>query len=250
MKPITIAMGLSFLAQAVFAVDGSVEILGRGTVEKAPEFVEMQVRVTSLCYEKPLLAQEENAKLSNKILEVMKAYVRTDKDKLLASGGHTVRQTEYTSDADGQSKILCEQKWRTSNMLTLQTEDMVSAAKIQEKILETLVEEEGMNAGEKQQTYAELEQPSFAVYPWTYSAMKKEAQAKAWGDAFGQFKGFLEQCKLQNAKLAKISEPEYFGLAKSAPLSEEVGTPIIPDSISVSANWKFVWSFDPTPCFR
>jgi hypothetical protein len=80
--------------------------------------------------------------------------------------------------------------------------------------------------------------------------MKKEAQAKAWGDAFGQFKGFLEQCKLQNAKLAKISEPEYFGLAKSAPLSEEIGTPIIPDSISVSANWKFVWTFDPTPCFR
>lgn len=250
MKKMSLAIGMSFLAQAAFCMDGSVEILGRGTVEKAPEFVEMQVRVTSLCYEKPLMAQEDNAKLAEKILGVMKAYVRTEKDKLLASGGHTVRQTEYTSDSDGRSKILCEQKWRTSNVLTLQTEDMDSAAKIQEKILETLTEEEGMHPGETQQTYAELEQPAFAVYPETYSAMKKEAQAKAWGDAVGQFKGFLEQCKLQNAKLAKISEPEYFGLAKSSPLNEEVGAPIIPDSISVSANWKFVWTFDPTACFR
>jgi len=250
MNKFSMVIAFSVLTQASFAIDGSVEILGRGTVEKAPEFVEMQVRVTSVCYDKPVLAQEDNTKLANRILEVMKAYVRTEKDKVLASGGHTVRQTEYTSDDDGQSKILCEQKWRTNNVLTLQTEDMASAAKIQEKIVETLAAEEGVHQGEKQQTYAELEQPAFAVYPASYSEMKKEAQAKAWFDALGQFKGFLEQCKLQNVRLAKISEPEYFGLAKSAPLNEEVGGPIIPDSISVSANWKFVWTFDPTPCFR
>ncbi|NDD90579.1 hypothetical protein EBZ37_00615 [bacterium] len=82
------------------------------------------------------------------------------------------------------------------------------------------------------------------------SEIKSDTTRKLIGEFLGQFKGFLEQCKLQNAKLAKISEPEYFGLAKSAPLNEEVGAPIIPDSISVSANWKFVWTFDPTPCFR
>lgn len=250
MKKLSFLIGVTWLTQSAFSMEGKVEILGKGVVEKAPEFVEMQVRVTSLCYEKPLFAQEENAALANRILSVMRSYIRTDKDKVLASGGHTSRQTEYTSDDDGQSKILCERKWRTSNILTLQTEDMASVATIQEKFLEALASEEGMNAEDKQQTYAELEQPAFAVYPETYTKMKQEAQGKAWLDALGQFNGFVAQCKLQNAKLAQISEPEYFGLAKSAPLSEEVGTPIIPDSISVSATWKFVWSFDPTSCLR
>ncbi|MFM8269313.1 MAG: SIMPL domain-containing protein [Pseudomonadota bacterium] len=250
MKKISFVIGLALVGRAAFSLDGKVEIVGRGLVEKAPEFVEMQVRVTSLCYDKPMVAQEENAGLAKKILSVMKTYVRTEKDKLIASGGHTIRQTEYTSDDDGQSKILCERKWRTSNVLTLQTEDIASVAAIQEKFLEALASDEGMSSIEKQQTYAELEQPTFAVYPETYSGMKKEAQGKAWMDALGQFNGFLNQCKLQNAKLAQISEPEYFGLAKSAPLNDEVGAPIIPDSISVSATWKFVWSFDPTACYR
>lgn len=248
MKKTMLAIALALSTNASFSMEGKVEILGRGLVEKAPEFVEMQVRVTSLCYEKPSVAQEANTALSKAILEVMKRYVRTEKDKLLAAGGHTIRQTEYVSDDNGQSKILCERKWRTSNVLTLQTEDIASVAMIQEKFLEILANDEGMNVNEKQQTYAELEQPSFAVYPETYKAMKKEAQGKAFLDAQSQFNGFVAQCKLTNAKLAQISEPEYFGLAKSAPLNEEVGAPIIPDSISVSATWKFVWSFDPTSC--
>ncbi|NBT58017.1 DUF541 domain-containing protein [bacterium] len=250
MKKVLFTIGLAVIARSSFSMEGKVEIMGRGTVEKAPEFVELQVRVISLCYDKPLIAQNDNSALSKKLLDVMKGYIRTDKDKLLASGGHSLRQTEYTSDDDGQSKILCERKWRTSNLLTLQTEDVESVAIIQDKFLEVLASEEGMNPQEKQQTYAELEQPAFAVYPETYADMKKEAQGKAWLNALTQFKGFVSRCDLQNAKLAQISEPEYFGLAKSAPLSEEVGAPIIPDSISVSANWKFVWSFDPTACFR
>lgn len=233
-----------------FSSEGSVEIVGRAQVEKAPEYGEVQVRVTSLCYEKPLDAQSENADLSRKILDVLKAYVRTEKDELTASGGHTLRQTEYTSDHEGRSKILCERKWRTTNMLTLRTNDLDSVSSIQEKVLQAMSLSEGINAEEKQQTYAEMSQPEFFVYPQTYSEMKTEAQSKAWQDASSQFQVFLNQCKLQNVRLAEITQPEYFRLAKAAPMDSETGTPIIPDSVSVYATWKFKWIFDPTPCFR
>jgi len=240
----------SFLTLKGFSTDGSVEIVGRASVEKAPEYGEIQVRVTSLCYERPTDAQSENAVLSKKVLEVLKRYIRTDKDELVASGGHTLRQTEYTSDSEGQSKVLCERKWRTTNTLRIRTNDLTSVATIQDQVLQVMPLGEGLNSEEEQQTYAELAQPEFFVYPETYSEMKREAQSKAWQDASSQFQVFLSQCKLQNVRLSEISQPEYFRLAKAVPMDNENDTPIIPDSISVFATWKFKWIFDPTPCLR
>jgi uncharacterized protein YggE len=135
-------------------------------------------------------------------------------------------------------------------MLTLRTNDLESVSTIQEKVLQAMSLSEGINTEEKQQTYAEMSQPEFFVYPETYSKMRTDAQSKAWQDASGQFQVFLNQCKLQNVRLAEISQPEYFRLAKAAPMDGETGTPIIPDSVSVYATWKFRWIFDPTPCFR
>jgi uncharacterized protein YggE len=245
-------LSMSFVGISVltFATDGSVEITGRANIERAPEFVELQVRVTSICYEKPIEAQEQNTVLTMKILEILKTYQRTVKDQLIATGGHTVRQTEFTSKDDGSSKVLCERKWRTTNNLILQTADMKSISLIQEKVLEAMLLEEGAEPTGLQQTYAELGEPTFSVFPETYSSMKKEAQAKAWKDASEQFRVFMEQCQLQNVKLSQISQPEYFSLAKSAPLTGSDSTPIIPEAISVFASWRFVWTFDPTACYR
>lgn len=247
-----IAIGLlGVVSLTGWGTDGSVEIVGKGSVARAPEFAEVQVHVTSLCYEKPVDAQQENAGLSKRILDVLKEYVRTEKDKVIATGGHTLRQTEYTSDIDGRSKVLCERKWRTSNTVTLKTQDMTSVALIQERVLALISTEEGLDPNHTHQTYAELGEPLFAVYPETFSKMKQEAQGKAWDDASEQFKGFLKKCELKNVRLAQISQPEYFGLAKSAPLVGDEVTPIIPDAISVYASWKFLWVFDPTPgCYR
>ncbi len=242
---------LGVFSVAGWSVDGSVEIIGKGSVAKSPEYAEVQVHVTSLCYEKPVEAQKENAGLSNRILEVLREYVRTEKDKVVATGGHTLRQTEYTSDVDGRAKVLCERKWRTSNTVTLKTQDMASVALIQEKVLSLISTEEGLDPNHTHQTYAEMGEPLFAVYPETFSKMKQEAQGKAWEDASEQFKGFLQKCELKNVRLAQISQPEYFGLAKSASLVGDETTPIIPDAISVYASWKFLWVFDPTPgCYR
>ena len=234
-----------------FSMEGSIEIIGRGTVEKAPEFAELQVKVTSICYQKPLEAQRQNAQLASQILAILKEHVRTEKDQVIATGGHTIRQTEYTADDDGRSKVLCERRWRTTNTLIIQTEAMDAISEIQEKILLAVAASEGVDVATQEQTYAELGEPYFSVFPETYSAMKKEAQTKAWDDASGQFKVFFNQCKLQNIKLAQISQPEYMRLAKALPApSGGEATPLIPDAISVFATWRFVWSFDPTPCYR
>lgn len=250
MKKLIILNIIAWFGSLCGAMDGSIEIIGRGSVEKAPEFAELQIRVMSICYAKPTEAQNQNAHLSNQIVAILKGYVRTEKDQVIATGGHTIRQTEYTADDDGRSKVLCERKWRTTNTLILQTESMDSISQIQEKVLETVAAVEGVDVTSHEQTYAELGEPSFSVFPETYSLMKKEAQSKAWSDASSQFQVFLNQCKLENVKLAQISQPEYMRLAKSVPNPGGETAPIIPDAVSVFATWRFVWSFDPTPCYR
>ncbi len=244
-----ILSGWLLFTSASWAMEGSVEITGRGSVSRAPEFSEIQVVVVSICYSKPTEAQKNNSELSRNILEVLKPYVRSEQDKLTASGGHTLRQNEYTAHDDGTSKLLCEGGWRTSNTLTLQTNDLESVSLIQEKVVGLIGAEES-SLGSQAQTFAELQQPFFSVYPLTYEQMKKEAQRNAWSDAKSQFQVFLEECKLENVKLSQISQPEYFALAKASPGSREGSVPIIPDAISVNANWRFTWTFDPTACFR
>lgn len=240
----------ALLSVGGWASDGSVGITGRGTVERAPEYAELQVKVVSLCYEKPVEAQQDNALLARNLQEVLKPYVRTEKDELVITGGHTLRQSEYGADENGRSHLICDRKWRTMNTLILKTNDMEAVSVIQQQILDVLKESDMESMGTPQATYAELLEPSFSVYPETFRTMKKEAQVLAWGDALEQFQVFYQQCKLNNVKLSEISQPEYFGLAKSAPVASDYLTPIIPDAVAVTAVWKFVWSFDPTPCFR
>jgi len=246
----TLLMGLMLLSGMGLAEDGSVEIMGRAMVERAPEFAEVQVVVVSICYDKPTRAQKDNGSLAKQVLEVLRPYVRTEQDKLTASGGHTLRQNEYTSNDDGTSKLLCEGGWRTTNTLTLQTNDLESVSLIQERVIDLMGSTYNSSEATREQTFAELRQPAFAVYPATHEQMKKEAQQEAWVDARTQFQVFLDQCPLQNVKLAQISQPEYFGLAKAMPSNREGTVPIIPDAISVYATWKFVWTFDPTACAR
>lgn len=241
---------LTVLTVRAWGSDGNVEITGRGTVEKAPEYAELQVKVVSLCYDKPVEAQQDNALLARNLQEVLKPYVRAEKDELVITGGHTIRQSEYAADENGRSHLICDRKWRTMNTLILKTKDMGSVSVIQQQVLDVLKEADMESTRTPQATYAELLEPYFYVYPETFQSMKKEAQTKAWGDALEQFQVFYNQCKLNNVKLAQISQPEYFGLAKSAPVASEHLTPIIPDAVAVSATWKFVWTFDPTPCFR
>ncbi len=243
---ITLALLISTLASA-HPETGRIEILGRGEATAAPEYAAISVSVISLCYDHSRDAKTANAELANTIVSILKKYQRTPNDKVTATGGANQRQTEYLEpDPQGRRAVLCERKWRASNTLTLETASIALVAEIQDKILSAIDKTEELDPTRKAQTYAQLGQPQFSVYPKTMTRLRAEAQAAAWVDGKAQFNGFAAACKFHDPKLISITQPT-FNAVPHFELHQAAGaaTPIIPDAMKVQAEWKFVWSFEP-----
>ena len=235
-----------FVTGTVRAGEGTIEITGMGQANRAPEYAEIRVNVTSICYDKSLDAKDANAVLANHILTVLNKFVRSERDKVSATGGQNVRQSEVFYFPAGGSKTLCELKWRATNTLTLQTASMRDIPEIQDLVLAASDKLEGLDPKKAEQTYGELMQANFFAYPETMTLLKKESQKRAWDDAKAQLAVFKEQCNFKTIQLKSIAEPGYSLYPKVTDrlyVKESSETPIIPDKIFLSAVWRFVWTF-------
>jgi uncharacterized protein YggE len=243
---------LASLSASAFAANGRVEIYGKGEVSAKPEQAQITVSVVSLCYDKSRDAVNANAVLADKLVKLMQARTRAPQDKVVATGGQTVRQTEYLYEEGGANrKVLCERKWRASNTLTLKTSALNEVADIQDAILVAIDGAEETRAGVTAQTYAQLSQPSFVLLPGTLTKLRAQAQKDAYADAKAQFENFRSVCPFQNPQLVSVTPPQAVTPMPrfAAPASVEAGgtaTPILPDELVVSAQWKFVWEYEPS----
>jgi len=227
---------------------GSLIVIGQGESSSLPEYAAVSVQVTSICYDSSRAAMSANAELANKILNVLNRYKKNARDEVVALGGMNVRQTE-TIYLGSASKVLCELKWRASNHLRIEMGSIADLPDLQDEILKVVDLATGVSPEQVAQTYAEIGQTSFQLYPETTKALRKEAQIKAYDDAKAQLDTFAKRCGLENLKLLSITPPEY----RVAPKYSDMGfaaassrTPIVPDELSVSAVWRFEWSFNPT----
>jgi uncharacterized protein YggE len=246
---VVLSCGLLGCASSVLASEGrgSIILEGRGTAVSAPEFVAFSVTVTSLCYESSREAAEANAALANQVLSVFKGFVHSDRDKITASGGANVRQTEtvYTGSTP---KILCELKWRSENSLRLEMAQMTDLPMIQDQLVAAL-SDMNVTLGVPAQTYGEVSQPEFGLYPETRTKLRNEAQALAYTDARSQFDGLLSLCAFASPRVVSVSPPGYvFGskLTASGAFREGASSPVIPDKMAVQATLKIEWAFTPS----
>jgi uncharacterized protein YggE len=243
----SLVLFVAFFTIPVFANSGTIQITGRGVAESAPEFTLIQVGVISRCYDTSREAKDSNAILANKIVDLLKTFARGQHDKVTASGGPNVRQTEYVQEPGGKMRVICEMKWRASNSLNLEMADISRIAELQDEILK-LIDEESTKPEIVKLTYGTLSQPGFNVRAETRLKLRKEAQQKAWADAKFQYDNFAEKCPFKNPQLKTVKEPQFFaqyarGAEKAVPGEP---TPIIPNEIEVHANWTFIWQFEPS----
>lgn len=224
---------------------GSLMISAKGEASRAPELARMRIVTTSICYDTSLSAKEANSQLATPLLDILKSYVSKDEDKVSATGGRTIRQTETVPGSGGQYKVICERKWRAENQLSLQTSALNEVSNIEEMLLKK-IDAEVISAEKAAQTFAEIYRPTFDVRAETLRELRLEAQAKAWEDAKAQLKGFKSRCELKNLKLVRVSPPDHSSYAKYADGSEGTyRTPIIPEEIVVRTDIDFTWTFDP-----
>lgn len=240
------ALALLCVSSLSFAEDrGKIVIIGTGKSSAEPEYFSLQINVTSLCYDTSLEAKDANAALANDLIAILQRYATDPRSKVSAVGGINVRQSESVSDGE-RMKLICQQKWRATNLLSLESPTISDLPALQDELL-TEVDRMGSvqpDATKVAQTYADLGQPGFNAYEDTLKRLRAEAQKASLEDARAQVKTFTEQCLFSDVKLQAIAPPHVESRATA--YSKMVGsmTTYIPESIEVTSTWQFEWSFD------
>jgi uncharacterized protein YggE len=236
-----------FSAHPVLGEDlrGRMVLSGAGEASADPEMAQIEVTVTSMCYDSSREAKEANAVLAQKIIESMRLYANDERDQIVATGGPNLRQTEVIPDGS-HYKTLCERKWRASNRITIRFGRLDAAPDVQDSLLSALEQSSSMSPDKVAQTFAELGEPHFDVYPETATRLKYDAQSKAYDDALGQFAVFKKRCPFTDERLVAISQPQYDVLPRmraAGVYATTTPTPLIPDEIVYRASWRFEWSY-------
>jgi hypothetical protein len=175
---VPILLSSTFLANGAAAQDlrGRIILSGDGEASSDPEMAQIEVTVTSMCYDSSRGAKEANAVLAQKIVTSMRAFTDDPRDQIVATGGPNVRQSEVIPDGSGY-KTLCEQKWRATNRITMKFSRIGLVPEVQDSLLSALEESGSMSGDKVSQTFAELGEPHFDVFPETALRLKYEAQS-------------------------------------------------------------------------
>lgn len=244
----------AFLTSPIAALAGTIQITGQGEASLPPDMFKIEVAINSVCYESTKQAKIANAEIANKVVPLAQKYVRNPMDKLTTHPGGFIRETEYIPTEDGHSRILCERKWKTWNKITLTLHDISSLPELQDELVSFLAPIEALKPDHQEQTFAQLTSPEFLLTTENQIKLRRESQQAALDDAKDQFHNFDANCHFNLAKLSSVTTPNFntvirYG-AKMAN-AELDSTPVIPENITVTAVWNFVWEFESAPgCYK
>jgi uncharacterized protein YggE len=242
------------LSFPISSIAGTIQITGQGEASLPPDMFKIEVAVNSVCYESTKQAKAANAEIANKVIPLAQKYLRDSRDELTTHPGGFTRETEYIPTGDGHSRILCERKWRTWNTISLTLHDISSLSELQDELVSFLAPIEGLKPDKQEQTFAQLSSPEFLLTSENQIKLRKDSQQAALDDAKDQFRNFDANCHFNLAKLSSVSTPNFntvvrYG-AKMADV-EDSSTPVIPENITVTAVWNFIWEFESAPgCYN
>ncbi len=245
---------LTLFIKPLLAVAGTIAITGQGESSSPPDMYSIELKVNSICYETTQQAKLDNARIANQLIAISQKYARNSKDKVTTHPGSFIRSTEYLPSESGHSKILCERKWKTWNTISLTIHDIQSLAELQDELVTFLAPIEMVQPEKQEQTFIHLSSPHFGLTKENLTILRKQAQQSALQDAKDQFQNFDVYCHFKSAKLNSVTPPSFTSTirygAKMAESSES-STPVIPENITVTAIWNFIWEFELAPgCYN
>ena len=233
---------------------GTIQITGKGEASSAPDLYYLDIKVTSICYDSTQRAKNANAQITNRLVELGKKHIKTPEDKITTYPGGFIRETEYVPAEDGHNRILCERKWKTWNTVRLSLHNLTSLPAVQDDLVSFLAPIETVSLERIDQSYAQISSPQFSLTEVNLNKLRKESQDAALKDAKNQFHNFDVNCHFKSAKLISLNQPSFNHIYRyTSKLSDESdsSTPVIPESISVTAIWNFTWEFESAPnCYN
>ena len=240
---------LAPLAHAAEASRSTITIVGNGEAKHAPEYAALTVSVASLCYDHPTEAEAANNELSKSIVTLLQGYATHPAADVTATGGASQLKSE-TYYANGQVVTLCSSKWHTDNQINIRRVAPDKIAEVQAAVIEAIEQHSTLNPQQQAQTYADVSAPSFTLSRKTTQELETKADNRAYEDAQRKRDDFAKRCGFQDLRLQSVQPPEQYvfaGIGQSQQGSQGGGPggTIIPQPISVTASWQFVWSFEP-----
>lgn len=233
---------------------GTIQITGEGKSSAPPNKVTLSISVHSICYASSEAAKIANSKVTQDIIHILEFFQSDERDQITTSPGSFELSTERVPSEDGHERILCERKWKTWNTVEISIHKIEKISDLQDKITNHLASIETVNPSLQEQTFAHISSPYFKLTEDTYRQLRKQAQQAALNDAKEQFSNFDADCHFRDVHLNSVSTPVFNSVVRfeaKKSVHEDGSTPVIPENITVTAVWSFIWEFgEATACYQ
>ena len=255
-----------FFSSFVFA-DSTVTLDGQCSVSHAPEYVQLDIQVRSVCNEKPQQAVAQADAIVSEIVGFLKSKIVKENDNncVHTNGGYTNTYSHwYYSDDKKVEK--CIGTFQKGTQITFKTDDLEHFAAIFAEIQEEVygkftVGSPSGDLEEKSLTYVTMGSPSPRVTEKTEKIMELKAITKARDNAFAQLEALYTNCHIRGYSIISASEfsPSFGGYSRGNvgvrdSYSESAGSskivPINFDDLSVSGTMYFEFNVEGDDCVR
>jgi uncharacterized protein YggE len=240
------------MSGSALASPGTIALTGTGGASSAPDYVSYGVTITSICYNTSAEAAAANAKLASAAIMVLEGFKKDSRDKVIATGGANVLQTEVTQIGI-ESQVICEMKWHSENRVEIHMTNIPDLPDLQDRLIAAVSGASSVDAETATQTYAEVGRPEFHVFAETARHLRDTAEGLAFDDAKEQLQVFKSRCEFMDLRLVSLTAPEYsyaYKLAGEVVSASASSPTVIPDELRVDASLRMEWSFTPSGACR
>jgi uncharacterized protein YggE len=218
-------------APAVAQGGGKMRVVGRATVETAPDLVTVRVGVQSRATT-PTAALDQNSAVARKIIDFAKTFGVQERD-LQTDAVNLTQMFKSVREPNGNMRQEPD-GYQATNMVRVTLRDLPRLGAFMRQVLD-------QGATNINSVFFGLSDPEKAA---------EEARTKAVENAVRQAQGLASAAKVKLGRILDIAYPAGAGFAgpmpaeMAAPRAQRMAVPVEAGALQVTADVEIVWAFD------
>lgn len=227
---------------------------GLGKISREPDFIAVNITVTSECYETPEEAQENTDTAVLKISNFLKEQKDLNLEQLIINGGYTTSYSRWQ-----KNKEICLNTFQKTTNISLEIKATADFAKnyalIQSFALKMFKKEPSLKE-QSPITFVSLRQPKPKLTDEHQKELMGKARNMAYINAKNNFKEAIQSCNNPKWTVLNIRElnaitPRAMHFSQVSKQQESsIVAPIMFDRIYVEANLELTFGFDGSKCYE
>lgn len=199
-----IAFPLLLVATHTWAAEAVLS--GQGKVLSAPDYVELNIQVQSLCYSSPDEARKVNDESARKIVSFLNTKVKGEGyyNKVITLGGYTQPYQSYQ-----QNRIVCEGTFQKQNSITLRTQAVDDYEALYDEVQKEVYKNfsiQPRGVVESSTTFVTMSTPVPSVSEEKRRELEQQAMTMAFVDAKAKLQAIFTDKTITNLKVVEVNE--------------------------------------------